>query len=83
MSRSCGHLSPGECTANRPPPAARRATEIECIEEGCTELTGYGGTRELLIGIGILVITCLLYAYRRLAEDRQSVRMRDLTEDGT
>jgi amino acid transporter len=45
------------------------------------KLTGYGGTRELLIGIGILVIACLLYAYRRLVEDRQGVRMRDLTED--
>lgn len=31
--------------------------------------------------IGIPVIACLLHAYCRLAEDRQSVRMRDLTED--
>ena len=44
-------------------------------------LTGYGGLRELLIGIGILVIACLLYTYRRLAEDKAPVRMRDLTVD--
>ncbi|MFL5912509.1 MAG: APC family permease [Gaiellaceae bacterium] len=44
-------------------------------------LTGYGGKRELLIGIGVLVVACLLYVYRRIAEDRAPVRLRDLGED--
>jgi amino acid transporter len=42
-------------------------------------LTGYGGVKELLIGIGVLVAACLLYAYRRVVEDREPLVFQDLT----
>jgi amino acid transporter len=42
-------------------------------------LTGYGGVKELLIGIGVLVAACLLYAYRRVIEDREPLVFQDLT----
>ncbi|HEV8651972.1 MAG TPA: APC family permease [Actinomycetes bacterium] len=42
-------------------------------------LTGYGGYKELLIGLLTLVAACVLYAYRRVAEDREPLRLRDLS----
>lgn len=41
------------------------------------ELSGYGGTKELLIGIGVLLISVLLYAYRRVVQDRAPIRLRE------
>ncbi len=43
------------------------------------KLTGYGSYKELLIGIGLLVAACLLYAYRRVVEDREPLVFQDLT----
>jgi amino acid transporter len=40
-------------------------------------LTGYGGYKELLIGLLTLGAACVLYAYRRVVEDRQPLRLRD------
>ncbi len=37
------------------------------------------GYKELLIGIGLLVAACLLYAYRRVVEDREPLVFQDLT----
>jgi amino acid transporter len=42
-------------------------------------MTGYGGINELLIGIGLLLIGCLLYGYRRVVEDKQAFQFRDRT----
>jgi amino acid transporter len=42
-------------------------------------LTGYGGTREILIGIGILLFAIVLFAYRRIVEDKEHVHLREHT----
>jgi amino acid transporter len=43
------------------------------------QLTGYGSYRELLVGILTLVVAVLLYAYRKVVEDREPLRLRDLS----
>jgi amino acid transporter len=43
------------------------------------QLTGYGSYKELFVGIGVLVVAVLLYAYRRVVEDREPLRLRDLS----
>jgi amino acid transporter len=43
------------------------------------QLTGYGSYKELFVGIGVLVVAVLLYAYRRVIEDREPLRLRDLS----
>ena len=40
-------------------------------------LSGYGGKKELFIGIGVLLISVLLYAFRRVVQDRQPLRLRE------
>ena len=40
-------------------------------------LTGYGGKKELWIGIGVLLISVLLFVYRRVVQDRAPVRLRE------
>jgi amino acid transporter len=40
-------------------------------------ITGYGGTRELIIGVVVLSLSVVLYAYRRLVQDRQPWVWRD------
>ncbi|MDY0884533.1 APC family permease [Dongia soli] len=42
------------------------------------DITGYGTFRDLLIGVGVLLISVLLYIYRRVAQDHQSVRLREM-----
>jgi amino acid transporter len=42
-------------------------------------LTGYGGTKELLIGVGVLLISVLLYLYRRIVQDKERPHWRDTT----
>ena len=41
------------------------------------ELTGYGGWRELAIALTILLGSVALYAFRRVVQDRERVRLRD------
>jgi len=43
------------------------------------QLTGYGSYKELFVGISVLVVAVLLYAYRRVVEDREPLRLRDLS----
>lgn len=43
------------------------------------QLTGYGGLPELLVGLALLAVGCLLYVYRRVVEDKQQFRLRDRT----
>lgn len=38
---------------------------------------GYGGLKEQLIGIGILSLAVVLFAYRRVVQDRGSLRLRE------
>lgn len=38
-------------------------------------LTGYGGWKEFFIGIGLLVVGCLFYAYRKLVQDKKPLRL--------
>jgi amino acid transporter len=42
-------------------------------------LTGYGGTKEALIGLGVLAFSIVLFLYRRLVQDRQPVHLREET----
>jgi amino acid transporter len=41
------------------------------------DLTGYGGRRELAIALGLLGASVLLYLFRRVAQDREPLRLRD------
>jgi amino acid transporter len=42
------------------------------------DLSGYyGGTKALVIGIGVLLISVLLYAYRRVVQDRAPITLRE------
>ena len=41
------------------------------------ELTGYGDWRELAIAIGIILGSLVLYAFRRLVQDGERLRLRD------
>ena len=42
-------------------------------------LTGYGGTKEALIGLGVLALSIVLFAFRRLVQDREPVHLREST----
>ena len=44
------------------------------------ELTGYGGIRQLLIGIGVLLFSVLMFLYRRVVQDRKPITLRDEPE---
>ncbi len=46
-------------------------------------LTGYGGAKETVVGLGVLMLSIVLYAYRRLVQDRRPWvwRERDDTPD--
>jgi amino acid transporter len=41
-----------------------------------SKITGYGGTRELLIGLGVLSLSIVLFAYRRRVQDKQPITLR-------
>ena len=43
------------------------------------DITGYGTYRDLLIGVGVLLISVLLYFFRRVVQDRQSIVLREET----
>jgi amino acid transporter len=40
-------------------------------------LTGYGGQKEMWIGIGVLLFSILLFLFRRIVQDRAPVHLRD------
>ena len=40
-------------------------------------LSGYGGKKELWIGVGVLLFSVVLYVYRRVVQDRARVHLRD------
>lgn len=42
-------------------------------------LTGYGGTKETIIGIAVLLISVLLYLYRRIVQDKERPHWREET----
>jgi amino acid transporter len=44
-----------------------------------TELIGYGGTKEILYGIGVLLISIALFFFRRAVQDHEPVRLREET----
>lgn len=43
---------------------------VVIVGASLAELAGYGGTKEVLTGIGILLLSLVLYGYRRLIQDR-------------
>src|SRR5687767_12153933 len=42
-------------------------------------LTGYGGTKETWIGVGVLLFSILMYVVRRAGQDKAPVRLREET----
>ena len=44
-----------------------------------TELIGYGGTKEILYGVGVLAISILLYLFRRIVQDKERPHWREET----
>jgi amino acid transporter len=40
-------------------------------------LTGYGGTKETWIGVGVLLFSIVLFAFRRAVQDRQPIHLRE------
>jgi amino acid transporter len=42
-------------------------------------LTGYGGTKETWIGVGVLLFSILMYVFRRVVQDKAPVRLREET----
>jgi amino acid transporter len=44
-----------------------------------SSLTGYGGTKETLIGVGVLLFSLVLFAYRRKVQDRAPLGLREPT----
>jgi len=44
-----------------------------------TEAIGYGGTKEILYGVGVLCISVLLYLFRRIVQDKQRPQWREDT----
>jgi amino acid transporter len=42
-------------------------------------LTGYGGLKEALIGLGVLAISIVLYGFRRVVQDKERIRLREET----
>jgi amino acid transporter len=40
-------------------------------------LTGYGGTKETWIGVGVLLFSVLLFVFRRAVQDREPVHLRE------
>jgi len=43
------------------------------------ERTGYGGTKETWIGVGVLLFAIALFAFRRIVQDREMVHFREET----
>jgi amino acid transporter len=44
-------------------------------------LTGYGGTKEALIGLGVLALSIVLFLFRRMVQDREPVHLRETTPE--
>ncbi len=57
------------------------ATNTLLIAVGATSpgLTGYGGLKEALIGVGVLTTSIVLFGFRRLVQDRERIRLREET----
>jgi amino acid transporter len=49
------------------------------VGAGSPKLNGYGTWTDFFIGIGVLVGSVLLYAYRRLVQDKQPIHLREET----
>jgi amino acid transporter len=43
------------------------------------DVTGYGTFSDLLVGVGVLLISVLLYLFRRIVQDRQPILLREET----
>lgn len=54
------------------------AVDLALLFFGVTHssITGYGGTKELLIGVGVLSLSIVLYVYRRVGQDKQRLTLR-------
>jgi amino acid transporter len=44
-----------------------------------SEITGYGGAKESIIGITVLLVSVVLFLFRRLVQDHAKVELRETT----
>jgi amino acid transporter len=44
-----------------------------------SEITGYGGAKESIIGISVLLVSVLLFLYRRVVQDHAKITLRETT----
>ncbi len=44
-----------------------------------SNITGYGGTKETMIGVGVLAFSIVLFLYRRVVQDRKPITLREET----
>ena len=49
------------------------------VGAGSPKLNGYGTWGDFFIGIGVLAVSIVLYAFRRLVQDRQPIHLREET----
>jgi hypothetical protein len=42
-----------------------------------SEITGYGGAKESIIGVTVLLVSVVLFLYRRLGQDHAKVELRE------
>ena len=52
---------------------------ILVVGAGAPKLNGYGTWTDFAIGVGILVASVLLFIYRRVVQDKESVHWREAT----
>jgi amino acid transporter len=46
-----------------------------------SSLTGYGGTKETLIGVGVLLVSLVLFWFRRKVQDKSALGLREQTPE--
>jgi amino acid transporter len=44
-------------------------------------LTGYGGKKEIIVGVSVLLFAIILFAFRRIVQDKEHVHFREVTPE--
>jgi hypothetical protein len=52
---------------------------ILVVGAGSPKLNGYGNWTDFFIGIGVLAVSLLLFFYRRVVEDKESIHWKEET----
>jgi amino acid transporter len=54
---------------------------LDVVGGSSPSLTGYGGKKEIAIGLGLLFFSLVLFLYRRLVQDRTGLRLQEQTPE--